>query len=197
MEVVENLGKMNLTDEDVPQRPTNSVIQLARRATGIQLIVPPRGFWKGAFGLFFFALLWNGFMGALTVMFFMPGTTRNVSVGIFLLIVSGFWLVGIGLFLAAINLARRRAELTVDGSRLSIFTAGIFGKKLREWPRNEITAIRVDASNMRVNDRPVPELQIHTLTGKKSGFLFGLKEAELRWVATELRQALKVPARGA
>ena len=48
---------------------------------------------------------------------------------------------------------------------------------------------------MEVNDRPVIELQIHPRQGKKAGLLGGRDEAELRWLATRLRQALQVPAR--
>jgi hypothetical protein len=40
-------------------------------------------------------------------------------------------------------------------------------------------------------------LQIHPRLGKKAGFLAGRDEAELRWLATRLRQALPVPARTA
>lgn len=48
---------------------------------------------------------------------------------------------------------------------------------------------------MEVNERPVIELQIHPVVGKKAGFLAGRDEAELRWIAAHLRRALKVPAR--
>ena len=63
------------------------------------------------------------------------------------------------------------------------------------WSRGEIAAIRADASGMEVNDRPVIELQIHPVSGKKFGVLAGRNEEELRWMATELRRALNVPAR--
>jgi hypothetical protein len=48
---------------------------------------------------------------------------------------------------------------------------------------------------MEVNNRPVIELQIHPAVGKKAGFLAGRDEAELRWMAAQLRRALNVPAR--
>jgi hypothetical protein len=41
------------------------------------------------------------------------------------------------------------------------------------------------------------ELQIHPVGGKKAGFLSGRDNEELRWVATRLRRALKVPSRAA
>jgi len=45
-----------------------------------------------------------------------------------------------------------------------------------------------------VNNRPVIELQVHPRVGKKVGLLAGRDETELRWMATQLRRALKVPA---
>jgi hypothetical protein len=47
---------------------------------------------------------------------------------------------------------------------------------------------------MEVNGRPVLELQIHPVGGKKWGLLAGRDEDELRWMATALRRALKLPA---
>lgn len=195
VEIVETQPSPLVADPEVTQKPADSLVQLEQRAEGLRLIVPPRGIWKGSMGLFFFAILWNVFMGVFTTIFFLPGTKRDVTIGMFLLIISGFWLVGIGMLVAAINLGRRRAELTVAGNRLSLRTEGIFGVKQREWSRNEITAIRAGASGMEVNNRPVMELQIHPVTGKKFGVLAGRNEQELRWMATELRRVLKVPAR--
>jgi hypothetical protein len=48
---------------------------------------------------------------------------------------------------------------------------------------------------MAVNNVPIIELQIHPRAGKTAGFFAGRDEPELRWLATELRRALAVPAR--
>ena len=57
-----------------------------------------------------------------------------------------------------------------------------------------LSAIRADASGMEVNDVPVIELQVHPAAGRKAGFFAGRDSEELRWMATELRRALNVPA---
>jgi len=134
VEVVESLLPRTPA-EDVPQRPAGSSVQFEQRGAGIRLIVPPRGIWKGSLGMFFFSLLWNGFMAVFTVIFFLPGTKKEVSLGMFLLIIGGFWLVGIGMLLGAVSMGRRRAELKVDANRLSIRTEGVFGAKQRVWSR--------------------------------------------------------------
>ena len=47
---------------------------------------------------------------------------------------------------------------------------------------------------MKVNDRPVKELQIIPKTGKKTGCLNQLSDAELVWIASELRKAIFRPS---
>ena len=48
---------------------------------------------------------------------------------------------------------------------------------------------------MEVNDLPILELQVHPAVGNKVGCFAGRDAQELLWMATELRRALKVPAR--
>jgi hypothetical protein len=115
--------------------------------------------------------------------------------GAFWIFIPGFWLIGLGLMAGAVNLGRRTAQILADSGRLSIATHSIFGLRQREWRREEIAAIRADASGLEVNDHPVLELQIHPVSGKKAGFLAGRTEAELRWMAAQMRRTLKLPAR--
>jgi hypothetical protein len=96
----------------------------------------------------------------------------------------------------AINMGRRRAILLVENDRLKLAQVGLFGARKWDWQRESIAAIRADDSGMEVNNVPVIELQIHPVGGKKTGFFAGRDVQELRWMATELRTALKVPATG-
>jgi hypothetical protein len=93
-------------------------------------------------------------------------------------------------------MGRRRAMLLVESGQLKVAQIGIFGAKKWEWNRDDIAAIRADASGITVNNVPVIELQIHPARGGKAGFFAGRDEQELRWMASELRQALKLPAKG-
>jgi hypothetical protein len=146
-------------------------------------------------GLFFGALVWCVVLAVITTVILLPGTKVEGPLWLIVLVMLGFWAIGLGLLAGAINLGRRTARLTVEGGRLRIETVGLFGAKQQEWSRGEIAAIRADASGMEVNHRPVIELQIHPVTGKKVGLLGGRDVAELRWLATRLRRALDVPAR--
>ncbi len=114
--------------------------------------------------------------------------------GPFLIFIPSFWLIGFGMLAGAVHMGRRRAELAADTVALRIESTGLLGTKQRQWSRGDIAAIRADASGMKVNNRPVIELQIHPVAGKKAGFLGGRDEAELRWIAANLRNVLKVPA---
>ena len=119
----------------------------------------------------------------------------NGSIWVAILAMLGFGAVGLGMMAIAINLGRRTATFAAESGRLCVETKSLFGARQLEWSSGEINAIRADASNMEVNHRPVLELQIHPVTGKKVGLLAGRNENELRWMATRLRQALNVPAR--
>jgi hypothetical protein len=195
VEVVEKTSE-DEAENDVPQQPADSRVQVEERGAGVRLIVPPAGIWRGSKGLFFFALFWCGFMAMFTGFSVFAGNKDSGGVPLaFWFFIPAFWLIGLGLLAGAINMGRRIATLTAEGGQLRIETKNLFGAKQLEWRRDEIAAIRADASGMEVNDHPVIELQIHPCAGKKVGLLAGRKEDELSWMATRLRQALKVPAR--
>ena len=104
-------------------------------------------------------------------------------------------MIGAGLLGGALNMGHRRATLEAGSGSLRIHESTLFGNRYREWRPGEIAAIRADNSGMAVNDVPIIELQIHPAVGKKVGLLAGRKDDELRWIASELRKALNVPAR--
>ncbi|MDX1945850.1 MAG: hypothetical protein SFU86_10675 [Pirellulaceae bacterium] len=189
-------------DEDLhdvlppPTRPENSRIELEQVDGGLSIRVPPAGLWKGTSGLFFFSLLWNGFMTMFTTLAAFalfnnqrPGDDAWLIGGF----VSLFWLIGIGLLLAALNMGSRKAGLAVADGTLLVLQTGFFGRQQREWPPGEVAAIRLGSSGIEVNGQPVLQLQIHGREGKPCGLLTGRDAAELAWIAAELRQALGVP----
>jgi hypothetical protein len=107
------------------------------------------------------------------------------------LILALFWMAAIGFLLGAINMGLRRAALAVTGGSLLVIQTGIFGSKRRQWEPGDVEAIACGPSGLEVNSVPVLELQIHD-GGGKFGLLSGRSDAELEWIASELRQALGV-----
>jgi hypothetical protein len=150
---------------------------------------------KGGKGLFGFGIIWCLFMAVFTgILVFASGkNSGSSSVGVWAFI-GVFWLIGLGMLIGAINTGRRRAMLLVANGRLSVAQIGIFGGKKWDWNSGDIAAVRADASGMEINGMPVIELQIRPVNGKKTGFFAGRNEQEVRWMAAELRRALKVPA---
>jgi hypothetical protein len=180
--------------QDVAEKPAASKIVLQRNAASIVLEVPPAGLRKGSMGLFFFSIAWCAFMTVFTSGMLKQARAAK-SDWQSLIFIGTFWAVGLGMMAGAVNLGRRRATLTAGKSGLTIVQSGPFGTKRREFRREEIAAVRADTSNVEVNNRRVLELQIHPVTGKKVGLLVNREADELRWMATELRNALGVPAK--
>ena len=206
--VTERLGGLDdLEDEpesdglkEPPPQPADSQIILDRHDAGITLTIPPAGIWKGSKGLFSFALIWCGFMGTVTIVVAVAPADdfkNNPLIGI--LIMAALWGIGLGILIGAINMGRRRAILDVVGflpdGTLLITRRNIFGTKQRELHRQDIAAIRMDNSGMEVNEMPVKNLQVHPKQGRKLGLFAGRDDAELEWLAAELRNALDVPRR--
>lgn len=180
---------------DVAEPPLGSRVTIQRRVNGIGIEVPPAGLWKGSKGLLFFGIFWCLFMALVTgLSVFGTGNSFGGPSLDFWLFIPVFWLIGLGLLAGAVNMGRRRATLSVAGGTLVVETHGVFGIKRREWHRNELSSIRADRSGMEVNKVPVIELQVHPVRGKKTGLLAGRPDEELRWMATELRRAMDLPA---
>jgi len=193
-----NGGTPAESDEGYSQ-PAGSSITIERFPDGVTIQVPPAGLWRGSHGLFAFALIWLGITVpiSLCVIGSMVGGQENANenAGALPLMFSLFWLVGIGLLLAAINMGRRKAAIAVTGGSLMVLQTGLFGSKQREWPPGDVEAIRTGPSGMTVNDKPVLELQIFDGGAAKFGLLAGRTDAELEWMAAELRAMLKIPSR--
>jgi len=179
-----------------PGPPKGSQIKIDRFPDGLTIEIPPAGLWRGSQGLFFFAILWNGIIGIITMCILgaIVGGDAKRDNGIWALpaFLSIFWLVGIGILLAALNMGRRKAAIAVTGGTLMVIQTGIFGSKQRDWEKGDVEAVRAGPSGMTVNDRPVLELQIFDGGAGKFGMLAGRSNEELWWLAGELRAALGV-----
>jgi hypothetical protein len=188
------------SDEDAPDlepaltQPAGSQIAVEKFEGGLTIRVPPAGLWKGTSGMFFFALIWNGFMTLFTSAVVCGGLQAEdmpdeTALWVLPLVLLLFWAVGIGLLLGSLNMGRRRAMFAIAAGKLLVMQQGIFGAKQREWAVEEIDDIATGPSGMKVNDRDVPQLQIKSSGGEKLGLLTGRDAQELEWLACELRGA--------
>ena len=186
IEVVERDSSEPEPDIEVP-RPANTDITCQEAAHGLAISVPPKGLWRGSQGLFAFSLLWNGFM-----IVFTGGMLKAHPPLPVYLFISLFWVIGIGVLLGAINMARRKVMIAVVNNVLACRIIGPFKTREQTIPVGNIGAIRVGPSGMEVNHRPVMEIQIIPRTGKKIGILSNRSSDEQEWLAYVLRRWLKV-----
>jgi hypothetical protein len=179
-------------DLPVPSQPAGSTIEIDRFEDGVSINVPPTGLWRSP--LFLFGVFWNAILVIITVVFATIALNALPDEGAWIMpaALSVFWLVGIGVSLAGINMGIRRAGLAVADGTLMVLQTGLFGKKQREWPAGQVAEISVGPTGMTVNDKPVLELQIHDADGDRLGLLAGRSDEELAWLAGELRRAAKV-----
>jgi hypothetical protein len=178
-------------------QPAGSLVIVERFPDGLTLQVPPAGVWRGTQGLFVFAIIWNGIVTMISAVMLAAVMSNKAkpddSIWIMPLIMSIFWLVGIGMLLGALNMGRRKAAIAVTGGTLMVIQTGLFGTRQRDWQPGDVEAIRAGPSGMKINDRDVLELQIYDGGASKFGLLCGRGDDELRWLAAELRQVLAVP----
>lgn len=167
--------------------PVGTRIVLTRQVNGLRVEVPPKGFRGNPGSMLGFGLFWCLFIGVFTFL----ARSAPWPAWLFLLV---FWAVGLGMVFGAINFARRRFTIEVESDRVRVEQHGLFGSKSWVWDKSELAAVRADASGMKINNVPVLELQWHLAAGKKVGTLAGRTEAELQWIAAEVRQALNLPA---
>ncbi|MBI3850137.1 MAG: hypothetical protein HY298_07590 [Verrucomicrobia bacterium] len=181
---------------DVTEKPNDSQVRSEPRTNGLLLVVPPVGLRQGGKGLFGFGILWCLFMVVFTgAIMFGKGKGGHGPPWFIWIFVGVFWLIGLSMLTGAINMGRRRAMLLIEDGELRVAQESLFGAKRWAWRREEIAAVRADASGMAVNNVPVIDLQIHLASGKTFGFFAGRDDQELRWMATELRRVLNVPAK--
>lgn len=199
IEVVEEkpTGEIVSTEEsDRLVQPDNSDIEMEKAADGgVTFEVPPAGLWRGSHGLFFFSLLWNGFMAVFTSVALFAKMWQQKDAWIVLLFLLGFWAVGLSFLLATVNMGRRRAVLAVVGDELLALQTSILGARKQRWHRDKLIDICPGPSNMTVNEAPVLELQVHSQGAPKFGILSGRSTKELHWLAASLRQALRLARR--
>ncbi|MCX7591618.1 MAG: hypothetical protein N2255_08330 [Kiritimatiellae bacterium] len=188
-------GAASESPEQPPlSKPPKSRIIFQKLADGLAISVPPAGLLKGTHGLFVFGVLWTVF--ALTIV---PAVLRSatssphkpgVQPGLWVLF-SIFLLAGVLVLLVSINIGRRRVLIVVGRDSLGYRLIAPFGRREEIVKFPDIVSIAVGPSGIKVNNRPIPELQITLKNGKKKlGLLSQCSEEELEWLAEVLRRAV-------
>ena len=173
-------------DDDLFEQPADSKIVFEPIDGGVSLRVPPAGLWKGSGGLIYMAIFWLLITGVITLAMLASGDAPWLA----FLFISVFWAVGVAMAVGAVRMGKRQAIIDVIGDTLLISETTGSRTKQHEWTVDQIRSIHMGPSGMEVNNKPVMQLQIDPIEGKKLGIFTNRDRDELRWLATTLRQAL-------
>lgn len=183
-------------------RPQDTDIQIAHSSDGLTITIPAAGVRAGAKGLFSLAIFWLVITIASTVAAFFSKTSNMNWVG--WLALAAFNGAGVIMLLSAVNMGVRVTIIDVAHDALLISRRGVRGGRSWTRPRSEIESIRVGHSGAEINKQPILELQVRwlkqpkrageALSSRKLGLLAERREAELLWIAAELRAALAIGA---
>jgi hypothetical protein len=208
-EIVARCGKMNEADRDafhpfeiVEQdeatlfeereiQPNESAVSCDQHPDGVTLIVPPDSLWK---------ITGQAMLAAIPVLILL--TIRIVNIILFLPNVFLFDVIAVGfgcfmltlIWLHARARGRRQSVFAVVGDKLMVIEAGVFRSKKFEWDRAELYDVRSGTPLNGVKGHTF-ELQVWKRDGKKESLLRGRADGELRWMATMIRRALRLPAK--
>jgi hypothetical protein len=178
---------------DVFDQPLGSRVTLERHPDGVTITVPPIGIWKATGGIVLLGCVFGALGGigtTLVILAVLQGARFNPA----LLVPLVFLCIGVGVLLATIHSGRKRVVLAVVGDQLHTFETGPFGSRRRAFARAELSDIACGPSNIKVNNRNLPQLQIVNPDKTHVGLMTGRDETELMWLATVLRQALGMNA---
>lgn len=179
---------------DVREQPPDSRVRLERHPDGVTVTVPRLGVVKGSGGMVFMGLIFSAVGGVFTVSLIErllnpnAGPIGGTPIGAIFLVI------GVVMLVASVQAGMKRVVLAVVGDRLLTFETGPLGSRRREFTRDGLRDIACGPSNVSVNKKPLPQLQIVEVYESTVGMLTGRDETELMWIATVLRQALKLPA---
>jgi hypothetical protein len=197
------------------ERPVNSRVVLEEEADGVRLVVLPPGIWQGSNKFFvLWTFLWWAFLVPFTAIFgtaAVRGDVHNehgepVSATCSLLFLVPFWLVAVGFLAAIVFRGRFRTVLTVADGRLAVVQTGLLGPRRWQWSREEIAdVLAVCDRRSRVGEgkkNPYYPWLIDLRVVPRDGADVNLisyregdsRKADLEWVATVLRRALRLEA---
>ncbi len=132
------------------------------------------------------AIFWLGITGVITFAMAVSGDAPWFA----FLFMGVFWVIGIAMAVGAVRMGKRQAIIDVIGDTLLVSETTGQRTKQHEWTADQIRSIHMGPSGMEVNNKPIMQLQIQPIEGKKLGIFSNRDRNELRWLATTLRQSL-------
>jgi hypothetical protein len=178
-------------------RTSNALLEHHGRAD-LTITCPPAGIWRGnSKFLLFGCVAWNAFVIPFTVLFLpaafrgevmQEGTNEPASPLFALVLLTPFWLFGIGSVLALLHNGKRWARLSVRGGQLDVDMHGLFRTTHYHLSRTEVREVR--AGGNLEDDCGKEELCIEPRRGPPVRLLGYRGKKEIAWMAQTVRRAL-------
>jgi hypothetical protein len=200
---VSGAASEDVVEEDVadePKQPTGSWALAERTVDGLTVTLPAPGCRRdrrarvvlpfAVAAVVFFVL--NGLAAGRVVVVGSSGAAEVAAVVT--------WLLGSGTLAAilaawVVRRAGCRTTLRADEKGLAVVRSGpLLRPQRQEWPRATVAALRLGTAVPGAHGGKGFALRLHTRDGRAVNVLTGDDDAELRWLATVLRRALRVPA---
>lgn len=170
-------------DEQLASIPPGGKVQVVEASDQRLVLIIP-GSSSGGLGCF--AFIWCGFMVVFTTIWMAAGP-RDVAP---LAFIGLFWLVGIGMTIAAIRMKYERCYLLVDASQAALKRV-LFGReKLQTVGLSDRSSAGL-AVSYTSNDNPVYRVEIHGNDGALK-FGTGLPQADKDWLVDTINLFLRV-----
>lgn len=182
--------------EELEEQPAGSCVVMERGRDSLSLSAPALA--TRQVGARIFAGLFVCCVAfGVTLNLFSADGGRGHAFGETVLIIPVAWLAGVLLLLRGLHGARNSAVLVVAADSLTVRQRGLVGWKEREWSRDDLADILVVPAAGDSDDDHW-QLQIQPRSGKRgAAHLLACRDiAELRWIATLLRRALRLPNEG-
>jgi hypothetical protein len=179
--------------EELSEQPVGSRITAVQSGDSLRVIIPPLmlrngpgWLWAGLF-LCFFAF-------AVGTKFFEPAADRDMPLWFNVALFAATGIGGVAFLAGQAHLSLQRVELDVEGQALSVRQSSVLGTKEWQWSREQLADVFV----LHHPDSDGPdhwEMQIQPQPGGGEDLrLLAYRDAaELRWLATLLRQTLRCP----
>jgi hypothetical protein len=187
--------------QDRPRQPANSTAILEPQPDGLTITIPPAGLLRGSHWVFVvWCLGWNSFLVPAPLFLIaafrgeMKGTDESLSVLFVCLFFSPFLLIGIGSLLALLHRGWRRTSIAVAGGSLQVVESGLFGTRRHRWAATDLLDVRA-ISELREDGEGTSwavALEVQPKEGATYRLLPYRDKAELEWIATVVRQALRL-----
>jgi hypothetical protein len=188
------------TPERPHQQPGTSTARVESHGKDLTITCPPAGIWRGnGKFLLFWCVVWNSFVIPFTVLF-LPAAFRGevrhedtnepASPLFALVLLTPFWLIGIGSVLALLHNGRRWARLSVRDGQFAVEVHGLFSTNRHHWSRTEVKEVRAGLGPAANEESGSEDLTIVPRSGPPVRLLGYRGKAEIAWMAQLVRQAL-------